>query len=598
MDEVRKLASRIGALSFQAPSPASAVSAVSPSPSEAYECELCTDTSSDSILFPPVTRTCNHKPAVCQTCIQAWAKTVVENRQCLTATCPICPEAMKDTDFQKHCEPDVFERYSDRALLEHLAQDPDFVHCPLPDCPSGQIHDNTGMVEPSRFFCVGCSGESCLHHQVPWHHGKTCAQYDEDREDGEGQSSENRRSERFLRQSDRHRQCPGCRAWIQRSGGCDHITCKNGACRTEFCWACGGEWLFGHTEDCRYRNAFNRLPRLPRLNHDPEQNADARRGFPEEVQAPPNAIRNPELDSILGDILVYRRRAARRRAREGQAAANDQQLGPIAGEGAQWRASLETEIYGVALDPVRQRRQEARDRTQFNDLLNVPAPLTPHTPRVHLGLPGLVDRQRRTPYAQGLSPLLDGPLQRPDEGRAATGFPPDALPIRSRPLQELNQTPRRPAMFPRSRERPVNGEEAILLDGQRRRLPPDYLGRPVPEILVAPLTSETPYGRERLEGRLSADIFADQRRERREGRLAADRVADERRERRERSLRPPYDTARPYDATRLRAGVISREQVGTRRDTHYVPPVTPVERALREMYNWMHPVRRASHAER
>ncbi|CAG8977473.1 hypothetical protein HYALB_00011822 [Hymenoscyphus albidus] len=612
MDQVRKLTSRIGALSFQEPSPASAVS---PSPSEAYECELCTDTSVDSTLFPPVTRTCNHKPGVCQTCIQAWAKTVIENRQCLTSTCPICPEAMKDTDFQKHCQPDVFERYSDRALLEHLAQDPDFI---VPQAKSMttlewlNLRDSfvwgaqVRAVSITKF--LGTIGKPALNMMRTKKMVKdTPARSDALRNSFDSRTDTDNalHAEPGFREVEvviiSHVEMVSIPSSVLSTRHEDKRTlemCTDpliGACRTEFCWACGGEWLFGHTEDCRYRNAFNRLPRLPRLNHDPEENADARRAFLE-VNAPPNAIRNPELDAVLRDL--NQRRADRRRAREGQAAANDHQLGPIAAETAQWCARLETEIYGIALDPAQKRRQEARDSIQFNVLLNVPTRLTPHTPRVQPGLPELADRQRNA-YPQGFTPLLHGPLQRPGEGRAATGFPPNALPIRSRALQELNQAPRR-YLWALPRERPVNGEEAILPDGQRRRLPPDYLGRHVPEILESPLTGETPYGRERLEGRLAADRFEDERRERRERRLAADRVTDEQRERRERGFYPPYNTGPPYDATRLGAGGIRimREQIGTRLDTPYIPPVIPVERARREPYNWMHAVRRAPHAER
>jgi len=36
--------------------------------------------------------------------------------------------------------------------------------------------------------------------------------------------------------------CPKCAFSIEKNGGCNHMTCKNGACKFEFCWVCLGAW--------------------------------------------------------------------------------------------------------------------------------------------------------------------------------------------------------------------------------------------------------------------------------------------------------------------------------------------------------------------
>lgn len=43
----------------------------------------------------------------------------------------------------------------------------------------------------------------------------------------------------------RHTQrCRKCKAYVEKNGGCNHMTCR---CGHEFCWRCGGDWgMYGH----------------------------------------------------------------------------------------------------------------------------------------------------------------------------------------------------------------------------------------------------------------------------------------------------------------------------------------------------------------
>ena len=36
--------------------------------------------------------------------------------------------------------------------------------------------------------------------------------------------------------------CPKCHTAIEKNGGCNHMTCKKGSCKHEFCWVCLGPW--------------------------------------------------------------------------------------------------------------------------------------------------------------------------------------------------------------------------------------------------------------------------------------------------------------------------------------------------------------------
>lgn len=35
------------------------------------------------------------------------------------------------------------------------------------------------------------------------------------------------------------KQCPKCRRWVEKTQGCDHMTCR---CGGEFCYKCGGPY--------------------------------------------------------------------------------------------------------------------------------------------------------------------------------------------------------------------------------------------------------------------------------------------------------------------------------------------------------------------
>lgn len=195
------------------------------------------------------------------------------------------------------------------SCIAALSGESNYYSCISPDCNSGQIHED-GEAEPIM-TCVHCGSRSCVVHQIPFHEGETCSEYDNrmnqlrnelleeqgsqpeasgngartdqkrkrtnsEEEDVESQIKHevesleegavkkrprrpaNRRQERRPeedgeiqqrleeeRQRQRQkevlreemassealksrRRCPGkgCGYWIEKNGGCDHMTCK------------------------------------------------------------------------------------------------------------------------------------------------------------------------------------------------------------------------------------------------------------------------------------------------------------------------------------------------------------------------------------
>ena len=88
-------------------------------------------------------------------------------------------------------------------------------------------------IEDVQIHCEKCSHMWCFKCHAPWHTGLSCAKF-------------RRGDTQFLKWTKGRthagiancQKCPFCHVYIQRSTGCDHMTCNR--CDTEFCYKCGG----------------------------------------------------------------------------------------------------------------------------------------------------------------------------------------------------------------------------------------------------------------------------------------------------------------------------------------------------------------------
>lgn len=110
-------------------------------------------------------------------------------------------------------------RYNELATRAALNNDPDFRWCIGPNCNSGQIHRSS--FDGTIFRCHECGHKACITHNCDWHYAETCAQFDA-RTNRRRQDEE--ASTRLINRT--FKKCPGCPASIEKTGGCDHITCK------------------------------------------------------------------------------------------------------------------------------------------------------------------------------------------------------------------------------------------------------------------------------------------------------------------------------------------------------------------------------------
>ena len=61
----------------------------------------------------------------------------------------------------------------------------------------------------------------CFTHEMPWHDGLTCDEYESQRDHGDPSFAETRE---WIRTNTKD--CPGCQVGIQKGEACFHMTCK------------------------------------------------------------------------------------------------------------------------------------------------------------------------------------------------------------------------------------------------------------------------------------------------------------------------------------------------------------------------------------
>ena len=144
-------------------------------PRQKKECMVCTDGRSLS-RFPshPPTAQCAHNADVCRRCLRTWISTTFASKVWDDINCPICSERLDYEDVREFAPSEVFREYkklSTKAALENI---PGFHWCLTKGCKSGQAIEPTS----NKFCCVECRKTHCIEHNMIWHRGETCKEYD------------------------------------------------------------------------------------------------------------------------------------------------------------------------------------------------------------------------------------------------------------------------------------------------------------------------------------------------------------------------------------------------------------------------------------
>ncbi|PVF96660.1 hypothetical protein CPB86DRAFT_708674 [Serendipita vermifera] len=225
------------------------------------ECIVCRGEQSYFPQNAPTTN-CEHSSEVCHDCLRRTIEAAVQNRnfggengqgiKCPTIS---CTQWMEHSDVKQWADSAVFQRYDSALLLSTLEGQEGYIPCLNPECRMGQIH--TGEDDNPVVICHSCGAKQCWIHRIPWHEGYTCKQWNKK---SKRDKREDRASSSYILTTTKGCPNPKCGRRIEKSHGCDHMTCKRPAgCGHQFCWVCLAPWDLirehdnsRHYDDCQY----------------------------------------------------------------------------------------------------------------------------------------------------------------------------------------------------------------------------------------------------------------------------------------------------------------------------------------------------------
>ncbi|KAI5894460.1 uncharacterized protein SCHCODRAFT_01169155 [Schizophyllum commune H4-8] len=202
-------------------------------------CEALSDPRSCPVCFAeadtPITLGCGH--SWCSECIRGFLVSCGENRifpiGCLGSS-GRCRESITHQTASAVLSEVELDRLVQAAFTAYVNARPDeFHYCPTPDCK--QVYRSVGRGRVLQ--CPACLLRICSLCQSEFHGTLRC-----NADDGAAELEEWMKANGVQR-------CPGCKAPIERSGGCHHVTCTQ--CQTHICWQCmetfpGGDGIYGH----------------------------------------------------------------------------------------------------------------------------------------------------------------------------------------------------------------------------------------------------------------------------------------------------------------------------------------------------------------
>ncbi|KAF9074591.1 hypothetical protein BDP27DRAFT_1287385 [Rhodocollybia butyracea] len=191
-------------------------------------CPICLDE-----ISAPVQFSCGHQ--YCSACAQHFFTADVKNfpmicvgdgAQCRAPVAlPIIQNFLTEAQFNSLLE---------AAFVQYVEKNPNmFKYCPTPDCE--RLYRCTPRDTPgdqTRVCCPSCMSGICSRCHED-HEGLTCDERQRARNDQVNNEDLNTQ----WAKTTGVKKCPACDVWIEKTEGCNHISCK---CGVHICWSCMG----------------------------------------------------------------------------------------------------------------------------------------------------------------------------------------------------------------------------------------------------------------------------------------------------------------------------------------------------------------------
>ncbi|KAD4584899.1 hypothetical protein R6Q59_036259 [Mikania micrantha] len=198
-------------------------------------CNICMDTKTESEMFHN-TNVCAH--LFCSDCIREHvAAKIKANLTTITCPDPNCETLIGPESCRPIVPKPVLERW-ESILCESLILESDKFYCPFKDCSAMLVDDGGVAVTSSE--CPNCNRLFCAQCKVAWHCGLNCADFQCLKN---GKRTPDDKLFMDLANNKRWKKCSKCCFFVEKTDGCQHITCR---CGHQFCYGCGQPWSQSH----------------------------------------------------------------------------------------------------------------------------------------------------------------------------------------------------------------------------------------------------------------------------------------------------------------------------------------------------------------
>ncbi|XP_060066313.1 uncharacterized protein LOC132546604 [Ylistrum balloti] len=197
------------------------------------ECEVCFDKTNVR------KRLCCDIP-ICETCMENYVEEKVKNGAVSIQCIGQCESLVHRNEILSLLSVEMKEKYY--KFLVDANQDPMVKTCPQCSTIYNMTKEEQRAAKKrakslrTNVTCLKCDLVWCFPCHAPEHQGITCKEY------LKGDKLLKSWAKIKTRGQDLNAQkCPRCKVFIQRNGGCDHMTCKQ--CGTSFCYRCGERYI-------------------------------------------------------------------------------------------------------------------------------------------------------------------------------------------------------------------------------------------------------------------------------------------------------------------------------------------------------------------